>query len=316
MLIKFSDNPWRTTRGIFAYNKTNFIIFILLNTAVAVSVIEFEITELQLSVIPVSILGGALAIFLGFRNNSAYDMWWEGRKVWGGVVNVSRTWGMEVMSFVNNQFTKEPVPVEERDEVQKDLVNRHLAWINALRLQLRDQDNWEELKPYLGEEEFEYLKTDRNRATMLLHRQGLALEKAAKAGLIDDFRHMELVQKLRDMYDLQGKAERIKKTVFPYYYSFFTHLFLWLFVILIPFSLVKELGWMIIPIGTAISFVFIMLEKSGRVTEDPFENRAADVPLSSLCRTIEIDMKQQLRSDEIPENLSPLKTRFDAHYHL
>ncbi|MBL4703166.1 MAG: hypothetical protein JKY54_01510 [Flavobacteriales bacterium] len=276
--------------------------------------IWYEFHFMELNVVPVSILGGALAIFLGFRNNSAYDMWWEARKVWGGVVNISRTFAMESTSFVTSVFVKGDASNHEIKELQKSLVYRHLAWVNALRIQLREQDCWDELKPFLSEQEFSELSSYRNKATMLIQRQGIELRDAHEKGFIDDFRHMQMENSLKEMYDLQGKAERIKKTVFPYYYTYFTNLFLWLFVILLPFSLVHELGWVVVPITTMISFVFLMLDKAGTTTEDPFEGRASDTPLSTLCRTIEIDLRQQLGEKDIPEYTKVKRLRYGLEF--
>ncbi|MFT7612605.1 MAG: putative membrane protein [Parvicellaceae bacterium] len=310
MIIRFSKNPFWQAWGIFRSNWLSICIFIALSSAVAVMCEVYDYHLLELSVVPVSILGGALAIFLGFRNNSAYDMWWEARKVWGGVVNISRTFAMESGSFVTEVFAKGDVSDEEIAKIQRDLSYRHLAWINALRIQLRGQDTWEDLKPFLSEEEYQLLASDRNRATMLLHRQGIALKKAHEKGFLDDFRHMQMENRIKEMYDLQGKAERIKKTIFPYYYSYFTTIFLWLFVILLPFSLVHDIHWAVIPITTMISFVFMMLNKAGTITEDPFEGRAADIPLSSLCRTIEIDVRQQLGETDLPEKMPITKLKY------
>jgi len=314
MIIRFSKNPLFQIWGILKFNWISITVFVTLSTGVAIMCEIFDFHLLELSVVPVSILGGALAIFLGFRNNSAYDMWWEARKIWGGVVNISRTFAMESSSFVTAVFVKGDASDEEIAKIQKDLSYRHLAWINALRIQLRGQDTWEDLKPFLSDEEYQLISTDRNRATMLLHRQGIALRDAHEKGFLDDFRHMQMENRIKEMYDLQGKAERIKKTIFPYYYSYFTTVFLWLFVILLPFSLVHQIHWAVIPITTMISFVFLMLNKAGTITEDPFEGRAADIPLSSLCRTIEIDVRQQLGETDLPDGLGPTVLKYGLKY--
>jgi len=285
-----------------------------MSTGVAVMCEIYRFHMLELSVTPVAILGGALAIFLGFRNNSAYDMWWEGRKIWGGVVNISRTFAMESTTFITDVFVKGDPSDDEIKKTQTRLAYRHLAWINALRLQLREESEWDDLKPFLGDEEFARLPSFRNKATMLLQIQGEELKWAHEKGYLDDFRHMQMENSLKEMYDLQGKAERIKKTVFPYYYTYFTNLFLWLFVILLPFSLVHELGWVVVPITTMISFVFLMLDKAGTTTEDPFEGRASDTPLSTLCRTIEIDLRQQLGEKDIPEYTKVKRLRYGLEF--
>ena len=300
MIVRFSRNPFLQAWGIFKFNWISLLVFVGLSSTAALLCKLVDFHYLEIDVIPVTILGGALAIFLGFRNNSAYDMWWEARKIWGGVVNISRTWALESTSFVTDIHNPSDANDQEIAAMKKRLVYRHLAWINALRIQLRNQDAWEEVSVYLEPEEAEKLATYKNKATMMLQLQGQELMKARKAGYIDDFRHMQMEDRLKEMYDLQGKAERVKKTIFPYYYSYFTSLFMWLFIILLPFSLVHKLDWGVIPITTMVSFVFLMLNKAGSITEDPFEGRAADTPLTSLCRTIEIDMRQQLGEEELP----------------
>ncbi|MEM7299156.1 MAG: bestrophin family ion channel [Bacteroidota bacterium] len=132
--------------------------------------------------------------------------------------------------------------------------------------------------------------------------------------MIENFRHMELANMIKEFYDLQGKAERIKGTIFPYYYNYFTNVFLWLFVICLPFSLVDNMGWGTIPMTIAISFVFTILEKSGAVTEDPFENRAADTPISTITRNIEIDLLEMINSTSIPAALEPKTGKFGVKY--
>src|SRR5690606_2903568 len=113
---------------------------------------------------------------------------------------------------------------------------------------------------------------------------------------------IKLLEMVEEFYNLQGMAERIKGTVFPYYYSFFTRLFLWVFVILLPFSLVAQLHWLCIPVTAMVSFIFVILEKTGAVTEDPFEDRSSDVPLDTICRTIEIDLLESLGDLKVPRS--------------
>ncbi|UTW61620.1 hydrogenase [bacterium SCSIO 12741] len=308
MLVKFSHRPLFQMAGIVRFNYKAILFFVVWSTLLY---FIHTLTHWSpiMSVVPVTILGGALAIFLGFRNNSAYDRWWEARKIWGGVVNISRSFGMEVNSLIQSEDNPEGV-----EKIRRRLIYRHLAWINALRIQLRKQDSWDELKDLLPAEEFERLSAHRNKATQLLHRQGTEIAVAHQKGWINDYQQIELNRCLTEMYDLQGKAERIKGTVFPYYYQYFTRFFMRLFIVLLPMSLMEEMDWQVIPMSTLISFVFYILEKSGHVTEDPFENRASDTPMSAICTTIEIDLRQQLGESEIPDTMVPEKTRFGVQF--
>ena len=317
MIIKYSDNPFNQILGIVFYNKKNIILFSIiavLATAQFKYADKFNFGAFDLPVVPVTILGGALAIFLGFRNNSAYDRWWEARKIWGGIVNASRTFGVMVCTFSSDHFTKGQVKNEEILNWRKDVIHRHIAWLYALTLHLRKENNWDILDKYLDSKELASLKKFHNKPTQLLHKQGKELQEAYEERVIEDFRHMELANMIKEFYSLQGMAERIKGTVFPYYYNYFTGVFLWLFVICLPFALVPSMGWMAIPMSIAISFVFTILEKSGAVTEDPFEGRAADTPISTITRNIEIDLLEMIESETLPAPIEPTVGNFGVVY--
>jgi putative membrane protein len=145
--------------------------------------------------------------------------------------------------------------------------------------------------------------------------QGKEVSFAFKKGWIEEFRFNALMTTLKKMYDNQGKAERIKNTIFPYYYNYFTTLFLWLFCISLPFSLASLMdGWMMIPISILISFAFAMLNKTGQITETPFEGRAADTPMSTIARGIEIDLLQMLDQEDLPDPVPVIKTKFGVTY--
>ena len=302
MLVQFSNSVPRQIRGIFYYNRVTILLTLVLSSAVTAVYLECDVPELALSVVPTSIIGGALAIFLGFRNNSAYDRWWEARKIWGGIVNYSRTWSVMLHSMVGSeaQITK--------------MVKRHLSWLYFLNDQLRKSDEHDYALTFIDDKDEAFIMPKTNRATQLLRLQGEDIQSMVNAGKLDSYQSVKLLEIIEEFYNLQGKAERIKGTVFPYYYSYFTRLFLWLFIVLLPFSLVSELGWACIPVSASISFIFSILEKSGTITEDPFENRAADVPLNAICRTIEIDLLEQLEEPEVPGKAQVEETPFGVKY--
>jgi len=256
----------------------------------------------------VAMLATALAIFLAFRNNSAYDRWWEARKIWGGVVNSSRTFGRQVMTLTS-------LSEKSTDKVaafQKELIYRHIAWFNALRLQLRRETTWEEIEPLIGPEEFKWVMARQNHATQLVQKQGLRIAEGIKDGLITESRYLEMLDKtLTSLYDLQGKAERIKNTPLPRQYDYFPRVFLFLFVTVLPSGMITELekvdsAWMVVPLATVFSYVFYVLMRVGEFNEDPFEGRFSDTPMTALCRTIEIDMREQLGETDLPPKHEPV----------
>ncbi len=269
---------------------------------------HFEYLQIHLPFGVVAMLATALAIFLAFRNNSAYDRWWEARKIWGGIVNSSRTFGRQVMSLTS--ISQEPS--ENISAFQKELIYRHIAWINALRLQLRKLPVRDELKPLLAPTEFEWMMHRQNHATQLVQKQALRIAVGRKENLIVEARYLEILDRtLTSLYDLQGKAERIKNTPLPRQYDYFPRVFLFLFVTLLPSGMITELekvdsSWMVIPLATVVSYVFYVLMRVGEFNEDPFEGRFSDTPMTALCRSIEIDMREQLGETDLPPKLEPV----------
>ncbi len=313
MITKYPNNLAKQIGNVLRFNYRPIIIFFLLATIAYIVIDVLEVQEAKLPVVPVTILGGGLAIFLGFRNNAAYDRWWEARKIWGAMVNSSRSFGTKVLTFIS---TDDPSKKEDVKALHKRLIHRHIAYINALRHQLRNKDKWDDLKSLMSEDEFNRMLKSPNKATFLTHEQGKDIRYALDQGYVEEFRHISLMKEIGDFYDHQGKSERIKKTVFPFYYTYFTEVFLWLFIILLPFSLVHTIHMSFtvsLSTSVAISFVFFILDKSGKITEDPFENRASDTPLTAICNTIERDLRHMLNED-LPDVYPPRYTRYDVEF--
>ncbi|HAW18664.1 MAG TPA: hydrogenase [Flavobacteriales bacterium] len=309
MLLYFSKDFKTQVYGIVRNNLRPIVWFFVISIGAFVLYHIMGFKGVSIPVAPVSIVGVALAIFLGFRNSSAYDRWWEARKIWGGIVNASRTWAMEVTSFADSEQIN-----DELREERKRFVYRHLAWINALRMHLRRQMDYEVLDVFLTPDERAKVRTFKNVPAQIVNMQSKKLQFIYRKGYINDFSRIELNSQLREFYELQGKAERIKNTVFPYYYNYFTRLFLQLFLLILPFSLLEQMYWEVIPLSAAISFVFHILDKSGAITEEPFENRASDTPMSTLCKSIEIDLRQILDEEDIPEPHPIQFTHYNAAF--
>jgi len=295
MYVKFPVSLFKRIRVIWRYQGV-MVLRILIYATVGYFVWDhLDNPEQFISTQPISILGIALSIFLGFRNNAAYDRWWEARKTWGGIVNYSRSWAMQVLSMLR----------DESGEIQKELIYRHLAWLTALRTQLRKLEDFSELKPFLNESDFTALSKMQNKATWLISKQGKQLYELVDQQRIDQYAAVQMNQSLVKFYDYQGISERIKNTPFLPYYDYFTRFFLWVFILLLPFSLFETYDIYSIPISVVIGFVFSVIEQTGRYTEDPFENKPNDIPMTALCRTIEIDLKQLLHEKEVPARLTP-----------
>lgn len=247
---------------------------------------------------PFSIVGVALSIFLAFRNNASYDRWWEGRKIWGGLVNVSRALGRQVMTLMA------PPKGESADAVaslRREIIYRHFAYLNALRCALRDQDPRKELGPFLDAEEHAGLSAWRNVASGLLFKNGARIAEAAERGWLSEERLARFDVSLTEIAALQGACERIKKTPIPLAYRFFTHAFVRVYCLALPFGLVEHLGFLTLIVVMLMTFSFLVLDAIGGLIEDPFTMGPNCLPLSAMCRTIEIDMRQQLGERDIPD---------------
>jgi ion channel-forming bestrophin family protein len=295
--------------------------------------------------LPVSVIGTAVAFYVGFKNNQSYDRMWEARKIWGGIVNDSRTWGMMVDGYVTNTFRKDKASPQEISEIKQRLIYRHIGWLYAHREQLLVPTSWEhvsqknmigraarkyqvsfgvgmmeeelakvDLSKFLSNEEYDRLTKHKNTATQIINEQSRDLRKLRDLDLIDDFRHMEMTNVLRTFYELQGKNERIKKFPFPRQYAIMSRYFVGFFIALLPFSMIPELIqlgswglWLSIPITALIGYVYVMMEIVGDYSENPFQGLANDIPMLSLCRVIEIDLREMLGETKLPEPIQAKK---------
>jgi putative membrane protein len=326
-----------STRHLYAWLAKSILGLLVFNGIIAV-LYAHEILTVSVPWLPVSVIGTAVAFFVGFKNNQAYDRLWEARKIWGGIVNDSRTWGMMVMGFVR-PFGSESK--ERVGEIRKQLIYRHIGWLYVHRKQLLEPMGWEQvgakglegkraqrfdkkfglgvlgkdftiedLKQFIIEEELQRMKGYKNIATQLINEQSLELAGLRDQGYFDGFQHVELENVLRSFYTLQGQNERIKKFPFPRDYSSMSVLMVLLFISLLPFSLVPEmltLGhwafWLSIPIATLVGLVYIVMENLGDYNENPFMGTPNSMPMLSLCRTIEIDLKEMLGENDIPDSI-------------
>jgi putative membrane protein len=328
-------------RGIMTF--TGFHILWLTIWMTIVTVI-YEFTEwewLTVPWLPLSAIGVAVAFYVGFKNNQAYERLWEARKIWGAIVNSSRAWGSTVKAFVTDQFLEKDISQEELKETIQRLIYRHIAWLYAHRSQLLIPTPWEHinqnkhiarltrkrqkrfgvgliddniteetLKKYLSEVEYERLILYKNTATQIIDQQSQELKEMRRKGIIEDFRHMELQKILNDFYVHQGKNERIKKFPLPRQYGSMSNVFVGIFIFLLPFGMVSEfhkLGeigvWLAIPFSVLVGWVYLTMELIGDYSENPFEGMGNDIPMYSLCRVIEIDLLEMLEKNDIPENV-------------
>ena len=247
-----------------------------------------------------AMLGTVLSVLLGFRTAAAYDRWWEARKVWGGIVNDSRTFARKVLTLIDNQDGEPPSPL------QKNLIHRQIAWPYTLARSLRGQDAMTDVEDQLGLKEIQGLSKQQNVPNALLMTQGVHLRAAYDDGLITEYFFASIEETLGRLTDHMGKCERIKKTVFPMYYSYFLSRAVFVFFLLLPSGLAPYLEWLTVPVALITMFLFYLIEMAGTILQDPFENRPSDPPIMAISRTIDINLRQQLGETELPEPLVPV----------
>ena len=299
-------------RVIWNYSWKDVLIFLVYDTTVAVLYGPLHWHWLDVPWQLVSIVGVAVSFYVGFKNSGSYNRFSEARQLWGGIVNRSRNWTMLVLGHAQPEAQGSSPP--ERIAYQRQLVYRQLAWANALRLHLRRQPAlWDtDVAPWLDPAEAARLQKAANPPAQLLLTQMQALRGAN--GLFNELQQRTLVEDLRELTNLQGGCERIKNTPFPRQYAFSSVVFVWLFIALLPLGLVGEfekLGhghyWLTVPFSALVSWVFATIELVGHISEDPFENQMNDVPMTALCRVIEIDLRQMLGETELPAPVQPVE---------
>lgn len=249
-----------------------------------------------------TILGTTIALLLGFRTNQAYDRWWEARKVWGAIVNDSRTLIRQVTTFTNFDTTGDTQAVS----TCRSIAYRQIAWCYSLGQSLRGLNPLEGLEKYLPAEEIEIIKKADNKPNHLIKLHSKDIQKLVAAGTINHLQQQLTDETLTKLCDSMGMCERIKNTVFPRTYSMFVEFFVYLFVIILPFSLLEDFGIVEIPLTAAIASAFFLIEKTAIHMQDPFENKPTDTPVTAIARTIEINLKEMM-GETAPEKLKPNK---------
>jgi ion channel-forming bestrophin family protein len=274
--------------------------YLLYTSTICVMYLEWQFSFLPINTTPITVLGTVVSLLLTFRNNSAYDRWWEARKIWGGITNQSRSFGAQLLTLITPVSRDVPLTQSELKGLRQELIYRHLAYINMLRLQLRNQTSVDEVKQYLSDKDWQQITAASNKATQLNLMQAQTLAKLKIDGLLSDFAHITLLESVKSFYDQQGASERIKNTPFPRIYDFGTRFVFWVFLSLLPIALLEDFGYKTIFFSWIVAFVFIEVIRLGIIMQDPFRNQANDTPMSAICRTIEIDLKQMLGETSLP----------------
>lgn len=240
-------------------------------------------------------IGTAISILLSFKLNQSYDRWWEARKVWGAIVNDSRSFIIQLQTLIE----------KGNDDSVKKIAFRQIAWCYSLGQSLRGLNPVENLEKFISPDELEEIKKNNNKPLALLHLHGQNIKQLKEKNQLDLFSQVQLDNTLIRLCDSQGKAERIKTTIFPVTYRLFLQGIIYLFVTTLSIGLKDVDVFFEVPLLLLISSAFFLLEKSATHMQDPFENRPTDTAVTAIARTIEINIKQLLKETEIPTAHEP-----------
>ncbi len=274
----------------YILNKVKYDLVYVLIVSLSVLYLTDKFQE-QLPEMPLTIpafIGTAISILLSFKLSQSYDRWWEARKVWGSIVNDSRSLVMQLQMYTTNGS----------EEVVKKIAFRQIAWCYCLGQSLRGLDPLEQMEKYISANDLEELERHDNKPLALLYLHGQNIKQLKENNQLDIFSQVQIDNTLVRLCDAQGKAERIKGTVFPVTYRLFLHAIIYLFVITLAISLRVD-GLFETPLLIAISTAFFLLEKSATHMQDPFENRPTDTAMTAIARKVEINIKQLLHERDI-----------------
>jgi len=315
-----------SAKMIWHFAKENLLITLCISATATLLYTVLGWKQIAIPFLPVSTIGTAVAFYVGFKNNQAYNRLWEARRMWGGIINTSRSFAAMVLALIPDK------------KVHEDFLYRHIIYINTLRLQLRRTIPWatsqedlhqvvvsesEELEQYEGAivklfaeygkmDVYEQIKGKSNMASVALSYQVRMITKLKREKVLDEYEHSDLVKQITELYNLQGACERIKSTPLFRQYSIFSRIFVKLFTSLLPFALLTEMSklgawgvWLTIPFSLLVSWVFFTMEQIGEFSENPFDNSVNDTPMSTICRNIEIELLEMLGVTNLPPKIQP-----------
>ncbi len=276
----------------------------LIATLVTLTHGDLYTLKITLTTIPFTLIGLPLAIFLGFRNTAAYDRFWEARKLWGELVHRSRSFSRQCQSLI--AFAEPAHAGLGLTDTRVRMIYRAIAFSHALRLQLRDNADVAELKDLLLEAEWEQVKKATNKPDFLMLKMGQDLGLCVREGRINGNLAANIDTTLSFMAGASGGCERIKSTPIPFSYTLLLHRTAYLYCFLLPFGLVDSIGFMTPFVVAIVAYTFFGLDALGDEIEEPFGEDSNDLPLSAICRVIEINLRESLGDDNVPAPLRPI----------
>ena len=272
-------NPKEWFKFIFTFHRADTLreLFpLIIAVGIYSAIIDFVLIDL-LEITKTSLLtkityvhqtiGFVFSLLLAFRINSAYDRWWEGRKLWGSLVNNSRNFAIKVKHLAGNDkdiaFYRYAIPLYAR----------------ALKNHLRD--NY-----YPEDQDFIDIKPGNHVPNQVASAMIKNIYRLNKEGQVNPEQLLSMNSEMTSFTDICGACERIKKTPIPFSYSVFIKKFIFTYIITLPFAWVFELGYFVVPVICFILFVFVSIELIAEEIENPFGTDANDLPLDDICKGI------------------------------
>ncbi|MFA6083875.1 bestrophin family protein [Mucilaginibacter sp.] len=254
--------------------------------------------KIPLNPTPLTLFGFVLALFLGFRNNVSYDRFWEGRKLWGALLNDTRSLARQALTL-----PEKPGELESA----RPFVLLLIAFTYALKHQLRHTDPSGDLQKRLNGEQFALIKEARFKPILIMKLMAQWVQQARQEKRLDTIQQSCFDQNFDKLSDIVGGCERIQSTPMPYSYRVLLHRTIYLYCFLLPFGLVDSLQWLTPFLVVFIAYTFVAFEAIADEIEQPFGKEPNDLALNAMCRMIESTLLEM-----IGENLPDAKMKDGA----
>ncbi|MBI0074979.1 hypothetical protein GN303_03145 [Commensalibacter melissae] len=271
-------------RGLLFLIQTSFkplLILFIWDMLVVIGYKIFNLHWFDQSALPTALIGSVLVLFMNFRNNTAYNRWWEARIHWGSVTNNCRSFARQCMSILDSK---------------PELIYAMAGYAYSLSYHLRNKNSLTSynVKKILPHSIQTYIKNQRNQPNGILVQIGYMVTQESRQKNIDGALHSQIDRILSDLANAQGALERIKNTPLSIQFSTLPRLLSEVICIILPFSMVDTLGW-ITPLGSAlVGFLFLALDRIGNDLQDPFDESPHSLPMLTMSRSIEIDLLEQI----------------------
>jgi len=279
------------------------ILIVTVSATIATYIgLRFNLQGYTLTTTPFTLIGVALSIFLGFRNNAAYDRFWEGRKLWGSLVNTSRSLARQAFSLIDS-----PHDDKALQQFREVFVRRVIAFVHAMRCHLRDEDPTEEIKKFLPPEDLRVVIKSTHRPLTILQQLGLDLAFARNKGWLHELNLPFIDAQLVELSNILGACERLKNTPIPFTYNVLIRRIVAYYCFFLPFGLIDTTGVATPIVVLLISHAFFGLDAIGDEIECPFDKQPNNLPLMAISRSIEINLLELINNPDRPGPIKPTK---------